>query len=102
MMRRSGRDHRSCGMSQLEAEARARAARTPASTAGRCASRRRAWAGAGRSGKMVAAGAAWGGQLGVNVIENAVFAPTEWATLRFAPFWVLAAFAGRQRGFDTI
>jgi hypothetical protein len=34
------------------------------------------------------------------VIDDDVFAPAEWATLRFAPFWVLAAFAGRQRNFD--
>jgi hypothetical protein len=36
------------------------------------------------------------------VIEDDTFAPAEWATLRFAPFWVLAALAGRQRGFDPI
>ena len=36
---------------------------------------------------------------GVTVID---FAPAEWATLRFAPFWVLAAIAGRQRGFDRV
>jgi hypothetical protein len=28
------------------------------------------------------------------------FAPDEWATLRFAPFWVLAAVTGCYRGFD--
>ena len=28
--------------------------------------------------------------------------PRRWATLRFAPFWVLAAIAGRQRGFDPV
>lgn len=36
------------------------------------------------------------------MIEDDVFAADERATLRFAPFWVLAAFAGRQRGFDQI
>jgi hypothetical protein len=35
-----------------------------------------------------------------DVIEDDMFATDERATLRFAPFWVLAAFAGRQRGFD--
>jgi hypothetical protein len=39
---------------------------------------------------------------GVTVIEDRAFAPAEWATLRFAPFWVLAAIAGRQSGFDPV
>jgi hypothetical protein len=39
---------------------------------------------------------------GVTVIDHSEFAPEEWATLRFAPFWVLAALAGRQSGFDPI
>ena len=30
------------------------------------------------------------------------FAPDEWATLRFAPFWILAAFVGCHRGFDPL
>lgn len=30
------------------------------------------------------------------------FTPNEWATLRFAPFWVLAAFAGCFRGFEPL
>ena len=30
------------------------------------------------------------------------FAPEEWVTLRFAPFWVLAALAGCYRGFDPL
>jgi hypothetical protein len=38
---------------------------------------------------------------GVTVIDHGDFAPAEWATLRFAPFWVLAAIAGRQRDFDA-
>ena len=36
------------------------------------------------------------------MIDHSEFAPEEWATLRFAPFWVLAALAGRQSGFDPI
>ena len=39
---------------------------------------------------------------GVTVIDQSAFAPEEWATLRFAPFWVLAALAGRQSGFDPV
>src|SRR5690242_8096519 len=39
---------------------------------------------------------------GATVIEDGAFAPAEWATLRFAPFWVLAAIAGRQSGFDPV
>jgi hypothetical protein len=35
-----------------------------------------------------------------DVVKDDVFATDERVTLRFAPFWVLAAFAGRQRGFD--
>ena len=38
---------------------------------------------------------------GVTVIDHGDFAPAEWVTLRFAPFWVLAAIAGRQRDFDA-
>jgi hypothetical protein len=30
------------------------------------------------------------------------FAPDEWATLRFAPFWILAASMGCYRGFDPL
>jgi hypothetical protein len=30
------------------------------------------------------------------------FAPDEWVTLRFAPFWILAAFVGCSRGFDPL
>ncbi len=30
------------------------------------------------------------------------FAPDEWATLRFAPFWILAALVGCYRGFDPL
>jgi hypothetical protein len=36
------------------------------------------------------------------VVEDDTFTAEEWATLRFAPFWVLAAFAGRHRGFDPL
>ena len=36
------------------------------------------------------------------MIDDSAFAPAEWATLRFAPFWVLAALAGRQRGFEPV
>jgi hypothetical protein len=36
------------------------------------------------------------------VIDDSAFAPAEWRTLRFAPFWVLAALAGRQSAFDPI
>ena len=37
---------------------------------------------------------------GVPVKDDDRFAPDEWATLRFAPFWVLAALVGCYRGFD--
>jgi hypothetical protein len=33
-------------------------------------------------------------------VTDDTFAPDEWTTLRFAPFWILAAFAGCSRGFD--
>lgn len=36
------------------------------------------------------------------MIDDRAFAPAEWATLRFAPFWVLAAIAGRERDFDPV
>jgi hypothetical protein len=36
------------------------------------------------------------------VVDDGAFAPAEWATLRFAPFWVLAALAGRERDFDPV
>lgn len=35
-------------------------------------------------------------------MDDDLFTPEEWATLRFAPFWVLAAVAGSYRGFDPL
>src|ERR671937_479582 len=42
------------------------------------------------------------GHAGVTVADDETFTPGEWATLRFAPFWVLAALAGCYRGFDPL
>jgi hypothetical protein len=39
---------------------------------------------------------------GDTVFDDERFTPDEWATLRFSPFWILAAFAGCFRGFDPL
>jgi hypothetical protein len=35
-------------------------------------------------------------------VTDETFASDEWATLRFAPFWILAAIVGCYRGFDPL